>query len=116
MNIYCHSRIKNNEDKCYGQTNENIHVRAFFNYITGGGGGGGGGGGAKPPAPMASQSPFSLKYKQNMEFRREVWYSSNWNLLCESYVMSFIFKAKHSVVNTLLDFKHFPLDCISQTI
>ena len=49
-------------------------VRAFFNYITGG---------AKaPPAPMVapplnhfgppSQSPFSLKYKQNMEFRREV--------------------------------------------
>ena len=48
--------------------------RAFFNYITGG---------AKaPPAPMVapplkhfgppSQSPFSLKYKQNMEFRREV--------------------------------------------
>ena len=54
----------------------NLHtkVRAFFNYITGG---------AKaPPAPMVapplnhfgppSQSPFSLKYKQNMEFRREV--------------------------------------------
>ena len=50
------------------------YVRAFFNYITGG---------AKaPPAPMVapplnhfgppSQSPFSLKYKQNMEFRREV--------------------------------------------
>ena len=49
-------------------------IRAFFNYITGG---------AKaPPAPMVapplnhfgppSQSPFSLKYKQNMEFRREV--------------------------------------------
>ena len=49
-------------------------TRAFFNYITGG---------AKaPPAPMvapplnhfgpSSQSPFSLKYKQNMEFRREV--------------------------------------------
>ena len=48
--------------------------RAFFNYITGG---------AKaPPAPMVapplnhfgppSQSPFSLKYKQNMEFRMEV--------------------------------------------
>jgi hypothetical protein len=47
---------------------------AFFNYITGG---------AKaPPAPMVapplnyfgppSQSLFSLKYKQNMEFRREV--------------------------------------------
>jgi hypothetical protein len=67
--------------------------RAFFNYITGG---------AKaPPAPMVapplnhfgppSQSPFSLKYRQNMEFRREVWYSSNWNLLCESYVLSFNF-------------------------
>jgi hypothetical protein len=26
-----------------------------------------------------------------MEFRREVWYSSNWNLLYESYVLSFIF-------------------------
>ena len=50
------------------------NIRAFFNYITGG---------AKaPPAPMVapplnhfgppSQSPFSLKYKQNMEFRMEV--------------------------------------------
>ena len=48
--------------------------RAFFNYITGGP--------KPPPAPMVapplnhfgppSQSPFSLKYKQNMEFRREV--------------------------------------------
>ena len=48
--------------------------QGIFNYITGG---------AKaPPAPMVapllnhfgppSQSPFSLKYKQNMEFRREV--------------------------------------------
>ena len=48
--------------------------RAFFNYITGG---------AKAPQPPRchphstilpppSQSPFSLKYKQNMEFRREV--------------------------------------------
>jgi hypothetical protein len=51
-----------------------------------------------------------------MEFRREVWYSSNWNLLCESYVLSFIFNAKRCVVNTLLDFKHFPVDCISQTL
>ena len=59
-------------------------------------------------APPPSQSPFSLKYKQNMEFRREVWYSSNWNLLCESYVLSFNFNAKYCVVNTLLDFKHFP--------
>jgi hypothetical protein len=24
--ISCHSRIKNNEDKCYCKTNENIHV------------------------------------------------------------------------------------------
>jgi hypothetical protein len=46
--------------------------RAFFNYITGGGG--------KAPQPPwcpplnhfgpPSQSRFSLKYKQNMEFRR----------------------------------------------
>jgi hypothetical protein len=80
-----------------------IVIRAFFNYITGGG--------QSPPsphggpplnhfAPPPSQSPFSLKYKQNMEFRKEVWYSSNWNLLCESYVLSFIFNAKHCVVNT----------------
>jgi hypothetical protein len=52
----------------------NIDDRAFFNYITGG---------PKPPQPPwwpphstilppPSQSPFSLKYKQNMEFRREV--------------------------------------------
>jgi hypothetical protein len=79
-----------------------VPTRAFFNYITGG---------AKaPPAPMVapplnhfgppSQSPFSLKYKQNMEFRKEVWYSSNWNLHCESYVLSSIFNAKHCVVNT----------------
>jgi hypothetical protein len=67
-----------------------------------------------PPPP--SQSLFFLKYKQNMEFRREVWYSSNWNLHCESYVLSFIFNAKHCVVNTLLDFKYFPVDCISQTL
>ena len=65
-----------------GKENSRIRVifatsalgRAFFNYITGG---------AKaPPGPMVapplnhfgppSQSPFSLKYKQNMEFRREV--------------------------------------------
>jgi hypothetical protein len=36
--IYCHSRIKNNEDKCYGQTNENIHVhrlqRQHANMLT----------------------------------------------------------------------------------
>ena len=75
-------------------------LQGIFNYITGGG----------------SQSPFSLKYKHNMEFRRDVWYSSNWNLLCESYVLFFIFNAKHCVVNTLLDFKHFPVDCISQTL
>ena len=70
-----------------------VSFRAFFNYITGG---------AKaPPAPMVapplnhfgppSQSPFSLKYKQNMEFRMEVWYSSTWNLLCETYVLTFNF-------------------------
>ena len=55
---------------------KHVPVRAFFNYITGGGGG------QSPPAPMVatplnhfappSQSPFSLTYKQNMEFRREV--------------------------------------------
>jgi hypothetical protein len=61
-------QIRNREDLA--------QVRAFFNYITGGGG-------QSPPAPMVapphstilappSQSPFSLKYKQNMEFRREV--------------------------------------------
>jgi hypothetical protein len=85
------------------------HNRAFFNYITGVGGQ------SPPPPPQPPwcppnqpfwpQSPFSLKYKQNMEFRREVWYSSNWNFLCESYVLSFIFNAKRCVVNTLLDFK-----------
>jgi lipoprotein NlpI len=40
-----------------------------------------------------------------MEFRRGVWYSSKWTLLCESYVMSFklsLFKnVKHCVVNSL---------------
>jgi hypothetical protein len=30
-----------------------------------------------------------------------------------TYVLSFIFNAKHCVVNTLLDFKHFPVDCTS---
>jgi hypothetical protein len=81
--IYCGPEL--------GHTN-----RAFFNYITGGAPHG-----APPTQPFCpppSQSPFSLKYKQNMEFRREVWHSSNWNLLCESYVLSFIFNAKHCVV------------------
>ena len=66
-----HERWKYIDD---ATVSEIIHIRAFFNYITGG---------AKaPPAPMVapplnhfgppSQSPFSLKYKQNMEFRREV--------------------------------------------
>jgi hypothetical protein len=33
--IYCHSRIKNNEDKCYGQTNENIHVHRLQHAMLG---------------------------------------------------------------------------------
>ena len=58
------------------RTNIGKQSRAFFNYITGGG--------KPPPSPHGapppplnhfgppSQSPFSLKYKQNMEFRRDV--------------------------------------------
>jgi hypothetical protein len=49
-----------------------------------------------PPSPLPRiQIPFSLMYQnigRKMEFRRDVWYSSNWNLLCESYVMSFYFE------------------------
>jgi hypothetical protein len=41
----------------------------------------------KPFCTLPRQSSFSLKYKQNMEYRREVWY------LCESYALSFIFNA-----------------------
>jgi hypothetical protein len=55
-----------------------------------------------------SQSPFSLKYKQNMKFRRDRFdiLVTEICLVCESYVLSFIFNAKHCIVNTLLDFKH----------
>jgi hypothetical protein len=70
-------------------------ARAFFNYITGGGKAPSSPHGAPPPLNHfgpPSRSPFSLKYKQNMEFRREVWYSSNRNLLCESMsILSFNF-------------------------
>jgi hypothetical protein len=95
------------------------------------------------PSPHSTILPppqskfFSLKYKQNigrkMEFRMEVWYSSNWNLLCESYacpvfylqMIQCLFKnAKQCVVNTLiyasvsnrdlwvntLDFENFQVD------
>jgi hypothetical protein len=54
-----------------------------------------------PPSTILppSQSSFSLEYKQNigrkMEFRREVWYSSNRNLFCQSYALSFIMTAKY---------------------
>jgi hypothetical protein len=54
-----------------------------------------------PPPPPPSQGPFSLKYKRNirrkMEFRMDVWHSSNWTSLCESY-MSCLLSSNDSIV------------------
>jgi hypothetical protein len=93
-----------------------LRDRAFFNYITGG---------PKPPQPpwwLATQ-PFCPPPQSNSLFSKIL--AKTWNLkgsfdilvteICfviESYVLSFIFNAKHCVVNTLLDFTHFAVDCI----
>ena len=75
-----------------------------------------------PPPPLnhfgpPSQSPFSLNISKtwNLEGRFYILVTE----ICFVNLMSCLltlFNAKHCVVNTLLDFKHFPVDCISQTL
>ena len=94
--------------------------RAFFIYITGGP--------KPPPSPHGAPPPlnhFALPPVKVLFLQLNI--SKTWNLegrfdilvteICfmnlMSCLLSLFFNAKHCVVNTLLDFNHFPVDFIS---